>query len=134
MGGSAGVSCLFCRWTDTNTHSVLFASDRFYARWDNYPATVGHVEVVPKDHIVSFFDLVPDMAMEMFSVICEAQGIVAATFPVDGWTIGVNDGEAAGRTVHHLHVHLIPRRMGDVLDPRGGVRRIFPDDTYRGRQ
>jgi diadenosine tetraphosphate (Ap4A) HIT family hydrolase len=96
-------------------------------RRDNFPATDGHVEIVPKRHVVSFFDLTRRELDDAFALLKKARHEIAqmASDP-DGYTIGVNEGEAAGRTVDHLHIHVIPRRKGDVDDPRGDIRRIFP--------
>jgi len=116
--------CLFC---DQDAHRVLFSSARWYVRYDGYPATPGHVEVVPTRHVESFFDLTEAEAAEMYAVLARARQILTDRHRPDGWTIGVNDGRAAGRSIDHLHIHLIPRYWGDVPDPRGGIRRALPN-------
>jgi diadenosine tetraphosphate (Ap4A) HIT family hydrolase len=93
-----------------------------YTRLDNYPAADGHVQIVPVRHVESFFELTAAEIADMHMLLRQAAQSVVA----DGFTIGVNEGRAAGRTVDHLHVHLIPRRWGDVTDPRGGVRNVLP--------
>jgi diadenosine tetraphosphate (Ap4A) HIT family hydrolase len=120
--------CLFCRFEDPSVNSIVEQTDRFYARWDNYPVSKGHVEIVPKSHVVSFFDLTPDHLREAYELMHDVQKILTDQFSPQGYTIGVNDGRAAGRTVDHLHIHVIPRYDGDVADPRGGIRNIFPGD------
>jgi diadenosine tetraphosphate (Ap4A) HIT family hydrolase len=121
--------CLFCRWNDRSINRILVDNHTFYVRHDNFPATEGHVEVVPKRHVESFFDLNPGELTDFYSLIRAARAKLAETVEQapEGYTIGVNEGRAAGRTIHHLHVHLIPRRRGDVDDPRGGIRQIFPN-------
>jgi len=118
--------CLFCNFADASLNDVLFERAHFYVRWDNYPATDGHVEVVPKRHVTSYFDLTVDEAAEAYEVIKEARELIDKKYQPDGYTIGINEGRAAGRTVDHLHIHLIPRHEGDVTDPRGGVRHVLP--------
>jgi diadenosine tetraphosphate (Ap4A) HIT family hydrolase len=120
--------CLFCRFDDPSANRILKETDRFYARWDNFPVSDGHVEIVPKSHIVSFFDLTPDHMREAYELMCDVQKVLTDKYRPQGYTIGVNDGRAAGRTVDHLHIHVIPRYTGDVDDPRGGIRQILPGD------
>ncbi len=94
---------------------------------DGYPVSPGHSLIIPKRHIVSFFDLKDDERISLFHRLTEAKTALDAEFKPDGYNIGINEGAAAGQTVLHLHVHLIPRYRGDRTDPRGGVRWIFPD-------
>lgn len=117
--------CLFC---DRSAHEILGESYSWYIRLDAYPAAPGHVELVTKRHVVSFFALNGAEAAELHGVLGYARELVVARFDwPDAWTIGINDGTAAGRSVDHLHVHLIPRHYGDVPDPRGGIRRGLPN-------
>jgi diadenosine tetraphosphate (Ap4A) HIT family hydrolase len=117
-------TCLFC---DPSRSKILCQNTRFYARYDEFPATPGHVEIVPKRHVLSIWDLTePEMAAA-WRLAATAAGLIAAEHRPDGWNIGVNDGAAAGRTIHHLHIHLIPRYAGDQPDPRGGIRRGLPN-------
>lgn len=126
VAAPAEPDCLFCKFTDASLNDVLFTRTLFYVRWDNYPAAEGHVEIVPKRHVTSYFGLTGAEAAEAYEVIKEAQEMVNKKYQPDGYTIGVNEGRAAGRTVDHLHIHLIPRHDGDVADPRGGVRHVLP--------
>ncbi|MEU4445024.1 HIT family protein [Actinosynnema sp. NPDC050801] len=118
--------CLFCQIYDESINHLLAESDLFYVRWDNYPAAEGHVEVVPKRHVESYFDLTDEEAAEAYRMVKLAQRMLDSKYHPAGYTIGVNEGRAAGRTVDHLHIHLIPRYTGDVTDPRGGVRHVLP--------
>ena len=90
--------CLFCRVGDPSVNRILKQTERFYARWDNYPVSDGHVEIVPKSHVVSFFDLNPDHMREAYELMCDVQKILTDQYQPQGYTIGVNDGRAAGRT------------------------------------
>ncbi|MGY2082863.1 HIT family protein [Blastococcus sp. SYSU DS0539] len=121
------VDCLFCRTDDQAVNRILCENDSFFARLDNFPATEGHVEIVPRRHVVSFFDLMEHEVSDAYALLKRARKILDQRLEPDGYTIGVNEGEAAGRTVHHLHIHLIPRAFGDVEDPRGGIRRSLPN-------
>jgi len=122
--------CLFCQLNDTSINTILFQNRTCYVRYDNFPAAQGHVEIVPKRHVESFFDLTPRELRDAYALILEARGTLDRTTPApQGYTIGVNEGMAAGRTIDHLHIHLIPRRTGDVTDPRGGIRQILPNSN-----
>ncbi|MBP2340148.1 diadenosine tetraphosphate (Ap4A) HIT family hydrolase [Saccharothrix coeruleofusca] len=122
----ARVACLFCQVHDASINELLLEGAEFYVRWDNYPAAKGHVEIVPKRHVESYFDLTEQEAAEAYEITKQAQRMLDAKYHPAGYTIGINEGRAAGRTVDHLHIHLIPRYEGDVADPRGGVRHVLP--------
>jgi len=118
--------CLFCDRHNPENHQVIGENDVAYARWDNFPVSPGHLEVIPKRHVVSFFELSPEEVLGIHILLKEVQTLVAEKYEPDGYTIGVNEGESAGRTIHHVHIHLIPRHIGDVPDPRGGIRHVIP--------
>jgi len=123
------MECLFCERHDTTKHKIIAENEHAYARWDNFPVSDGHAEVVPKRHVVSFFQLTEQELLSMFSllrIVVKKLEPHPAYFIPNGYTIGINEGEAAGRTVHHCHMHLIPRYKGDVPNPRGGIRNIIP--------
>ncbi len=94
---------------------------------DAFPVSPGHTLLVPRRHVVSLFDLTVVEWVELGQLLAWVRTALQAEFRPDGFNIGVNEGVAAGQTVMHLHVHLIPRYRGDRPDPRGGVRSIFPD-------
>ena len=119
-------NCLFCDRDNATQHSIILENDQAYARWDNMPVSQGHLEVIPKRHILSFFDLTDQELSSMYGLLAQAKSVVDKKYSPAGYNIGINDGEAAGRTIHHLHIHLIPRFLGDVKNPRGGVRHIIP--------
>jgi diadenosine tetraphosphate (Ap4A) HIT family hydrolase len=97
-----------------------------YAVWDEFPVAPGHALVVPKREVASIFSLDPDEYAGLWQVVREVAEMVRAQVHCDGLNIGVNIGEAAGQSVRHAHVHVIPRFTGDHPSPRGGVRAIVP--------
>ncbi len=126
MTEHAAPGCPFC---DPAASVVIGESASWYIRLDNFPAAQGHVQLVTKRHVVSVFDLSGDEAAEVHGVRLYARNLVVARLghTPDGWTIGTNEGRAAGRSVDHVHEHLIPRYDGDVPDPRGGIRQCAPN-------
>lgn len=94
---------------------------------DGYPVSLGHSLVVPVRHIASLFDLPADEIAAVWAEVARVREQLSAEFGVSAFNIGMNDGLAAGQTVPHAHVHVIPRRIGDVADPRGGVRWVIPE-------
>ena len=117
-------SCPFCtlpfgRIVGQNEHAVWIR--------DGYPISPGHSLVIPKRHFGSFFEVSSDERLALFELLDHAKHAVIAEFKPDGFNIGINDGPAAGQTVPHLHIHLIPRYQGDRADPRGGVRWVIPE-------
>jgi diadenosine tetraphosphate (Ap4A) HIT family hydrolase len=95
-------------------------------RYDRYPVSEGHVLVVPFRHVPDFFDLNREEQSALLGLLTRARVSLPFNRPPDGFNVGINVGTAAGQTVMHAHVHLIPRYAGDVPDPRGGVRFVIP--------
>jgi diadenosine tetraphosphate (Ap4A) HIT family hydrolase len=124
MSDSIPINCPFCqlppeRVLDGNAHAVTVA--------DAFPVSPGHMLVIVRRHIASFFEMTDEEVAAVYQLLRQAKLRSDATLKPYGYNIGVNDGAAAGQTVMHLHFHLIPRFAGDVSDPRGGVRRVIPD-------
>lgn len=94
---------------------------------DGYPVSPGHTLVIPKRHTGSFFNLSEQERGDLLVLLDRAKLVLDEELSPQGYNIGINDGAAAGQTVPHLHVHLIPRFEGDLSDPRGGVRWVIPD-------
>ncbi len=94
---------------------------------DGFPVSEGHTLVIPKRHVGSFFDLTENERTDMFLLLDQAKADLDKVHHPDGYNIGINDGPAAGQTVPHLHLHLIPRYEGDQADPRGGIRWVIPE-------
>ena len=118
--------CFFCDTQLKKDEKKIIDNEYFFVRYDDFPISAGHCEIIPKKHIISFFDLKQEELESFYDLISNVKIILDKEFNPDGYNIGINEGEAAGRTQHHLHVHLIPRYNGDVENPRGGVRNIIP--------
>ena len=115
--------CPFCQ---LEQRRVVLENDFAAAFPDGFPIAEGHTLVVPKRHVASLFDLTPEEQAAVWSLVAQVRDGLMAELKPDGFNVGLNDGPAAGQTVMHAHVHVIPRRLGDTADPRGGVRWILP--------
>jgi len=104
---------------------VLIADDLAYVRYDNNSLSKGHVLVVPRRHVASFFDMTAQEKAAVIALLDRAKVRIEAEFHPDGYNIGVNIGRAGGQSRMHVHVHLIPRYTGDVADPSGGIRCVL---------
>jgi diadenosine tetraphosphate (Ap4A) HIT family hydrolase len=113
-------TCELCR-----PDVVLLESELAYARYDNNSLSRGHVLIVPRRHVASFFDMTASEKAAVMALLDRAQAIVAGEYRPDGYNIGVNVGRAGGQSRMHVHVHLIPRYTGDVADPSGGIRCVL---------
>lgn len=115
--------CPFCNPTrpllGSNSVAVVFE--------DAFPVSRGHLLVVPRRHVLSCLDLEPSEFSQCFDLVREACGSILNVHSPDGLNIGLNCGIAAGQTIMHAHIHIIPRYIGDVEDPSGGVRGVIPD-------
>jgi diadenosine tetraphosphate (Ap4A) HIT family hydrolase len=118
------IGCPFCNPAE---YEIILANDLCYARYDKYPVSPGHLLVIPFRHIPTLFDATDDEQAALLALVREAKTLLDEHFHPDGYNIGVNVRAAAGQTVMHLHVHVIPRYAGDVDDPRGGVRGAVPE-------
>lgn len=116
--------CPFC---NLNRDRIRLQNDAAIAFPDGFPVTEGHSLVIPRRHIASLFDLSEHELAAVWVLVAEVRKMLRAKFDPDAFNIGINDGTAAGQTVAHAHVHVIPRYTGDVAEPRGGVRWIVPD-------
>ena len=117
--------CRFCD-KENQKFKLILENDFCVARFDEFPVSKGHALIIPKKHAISFFNLTEQEVIKMFSLMREVKNVIQKEYNPDGFNIGINEGEAAGRTVHHLHIHLIPRYSGDITNPHGGIRNIFP--------
>lgn len=116
--------CIFC---DPEKERVFLSSDLAYALWDSCPVAPLHALVIPRRHAPDYFALSAEELLACDDLLRRAREQIVADDPsVEGFNIGVNVGEVAGQTIFHCHFHLIPRRRGDMENPRGGVRHLFP--------
>ena len=124
------MDCPFCNldpakvWLQ-NEHAIAFK--------DSFPVSEGHTLVVPKRHATSLFDLPAEVQQSVWALVTEVRNHLADELNPDAFNVGINDGEAAGQTVPHAHIHVIPRYSGDVPDPRGGIRWIIPEKAVYWR-
>ena len=120
-------NCPFC---EPPSDRVFYRSPLVFGMWDGYPVTPNHALLIPTRHFANWFEASITEQIALLEAIQAAKVEIEKLGPVDGFNIGINAGAAAGQTVFHLHVHLIPRRLGDVTDPRGGVRHVIPSKGF----
>lgn len=124
MSASPDNPCPFCNLKESD---ALLSSELAVAFFDGYPVNPGHVLVIPRRHEANFFDLTEEERIDIFRLVDKVRELIAERYTPDGFNVGVNVGAAAGQTIFHAHVHLIPRYKGDVPQPRGGVRGVIPE-------
>ena len=118
------MTCPFC---NPSLEEIVLANDLCYARYDKFPVNPGHLLLIPFRHIPTLFEATDEEQAALLALVRAAKDLLDDRFHPDGYNIGVNVGTAAGQTVMHLHVHVIPRYAGDMEDPRGGVRGVIPE-------
>lgn len=116
------VGCVFCH----PDRSILAETRLSLALPDSFPVSNGHTLVIPKRHVASLWQMTDEEYTDAFNLVRQVKEILQGKFQPQGFNVGVNCGEAAGQSVFHAHIHLIPRYIGDVPNPRGGVRNIIP--------
>jgi diadenosine tetraphosphate (Ap4A) HIT family hydrolase len=104
---------------------VILENALAYVRYDSNSLSRGHVLVIPKRHVASFFDMTTEEQAAVLALLNSAERSIQEQHSPDGYNIGVNVGKAGGQSRMHVHVHLIPRYAGDVPDPRGGIRCVL---------
>jgi diadenosine tetraphosphate (Ap4A) HIT family hydrolase len=116
--------CIFCA---PPPERIAATSKIAYALRDAFPVTHGHTLIIPKRHVADWFSLTPDELLACNELLHEVRTHLLDEDPlIGGFNIGANVGEAGGQTIFHCHIHLIPRRAGDVPEPRGGIRHVIP--------
>jgi diadenosine tetraphosphate (Ap4A) HIT family hydrolase len=115
--------CLLCG----KYSSRMFESKYFFVVYDDFPIRQGHMLILPRRHTEDLALLTREEFCDLYFVIQEMVMRMGVEFQADGYNLGVNSGEAAGQTLSHLHIHLIPRYSGDVPNPRGGIRKFLPN-------
>lgn len=116
--------CIFCT---IQPEKMIAQNDLCFAMKDDFPVSAGHVLIIPKRHVADYFDLTDEEIAAMQTMMRDIKSRLDAELSPDGYNIGVNVNAAAGQTVFHVHMHLIPRYAGDVPEPRGGVRGVIPE-------
>lgn len=115
-------SCPFCK-----NRTPLILGEYCLSFFDEYPVSKGHTLVIPKRHVNKMDELTSDEIKDMYVILQQTKYLLQERYNPDGFNIGINEGEAAGQTVPHLHIHIIPRYNGDVDEPRGGIRGVIPN-------
>ena len=124
--------CLFC---DSKKSGIAHENDLAYASYDSYPVSDHHCLIIPKRHIKDYFDMTNDELIACNDLIQIVKNeILNKDFNVKGFNIGTNAGKIAGQSIMHCHIHLIPRREGDVDNPQGGVRSVIPNKQHYKRK
>ena len=115
--------CIFCNLA---SERIIAENELCLAIRDGFPVSEGHTLIIPKRHVADYFDLTSDEIAAMQTMMKENKCQLDNTLHPDGYNVGVNVNAAAGQTVFHVHMHLIPRYIGDVDNPKGGVRGVIP--------
>ncbi|MDN0074703.1 HIT family protein [Crenobacter sp. SG2303] len=115
------LSCPFC-----HPDGAVLSNDLAHARYDRHPVTPGHLLIIPNRHVASYFETSDAEKLALLSLLDEAYALLEREYRPDGYNVGINIGAAAGQSIPHVHLHLIPRYTGDVAAPRGGVRGVIP--------
>ena len=119
--------CPFCQIINTQSDRIVAQNAHAIAIRDGFPVTEGHTLIIPKVHEGSFFNLPDASQTALLELLSQQRELLRKEVDVKDFNVGINDGPDAGQTVPHCHIHLIPRKSGDVTDPRGGVRWVVPD-------
>ena len=124
--------CLFCNIKESD---LVKENDLAYASYDSYPVSEGHCLIIPKRHVKDYFDLFNDEIIACNDLIKEIKNeIIKKDNSVKGFNVGSNAGKISGQSILHCHIHLIPRREGDVDNPQGGVRSVIPKKQHYKRK
>jgi diadenosine tetraphosphate (Ap4A) HIT family hydrolase len=121
--------CLFCTPREVTSRNALA-----YATRDSYPVSRGHTLIIPLRHCADFFDLSPAEMLACMELVAAERNNLNAELSPDGYNVGVNVGRAAGQSIFHVHIHLIPRYEGDHPNPQGGVRHVLPWKAHYQRK
>ncbi len=111
--------CVFCNYP---RRKIILENDMAFAIYDKYPVNQGHMLLIPKRHFPDIFSATQEEILALHQLIKKAREYLVDKYNPDGFNIGINLGEVAGQTIFHLHIHIIPRYLGDVKNPRGGIR------------
>ena len=116
--------CLFC---NKKKQKIIYSTELMFVVRDSYPVTKLHTLIIPHRHVSDFFDLNDNELGDLSKILKkEKQSLLNLDKTVSAFNVGVNAGKDAGQSIMHCHIHLIPRRKGDIENPRGGVRGVIP--------
>ena len=121
-------NCIFCK---KDKKKFVYSTDLFFVVRDGYPVTKYHTLIIPYRHVANYFDLTNKELNDLNMILKKQQkSILDLDKSIKGFNIGINAGIVAGQTIMHCHIHLIPRREGDVENPQGGVRGVIPSKQH----
>lgn len=115
-----------CRFCNPSADRLMIKGEHGFVAWDRHPASPGHFLVIPYRHFANYFDINEAERGELWALLEEGKKVAEEKYSPDGYNIGINVGKWAGQSIHHLHIHVIPRYKGDVENPKGGVRGVIP--------
>jgi len=115
-----------CRFCSPSSDRLMIEGELGFVTWDRHPVNPGHFLVIPKRHCADYFDISDEERAELWSLVDAGKQVAEQKYQPDGYNIGINVGHWAGQSIHHLHIHVIPRYEGDVDNPKGGVRGVVP--------
>ena len=118
-------SCPFCNLD--SDREVIIENRTVYSMYDKFPVSKGHAIIIPKRHCTDYFELTSEEQISCWEMVNDLKIILTEKYHPDGFNIGINVSEAAGQTIPHVHIHLMPRYKGDVKEPEGGVRGVIPE-------
>ncbi len=122
------MNCPFC---EPDPERILWKDDNVYVVRDLYPVSASHSLIIPFRHFASIFEATAEELSSIARALSIRKSQLERSLAADGYNIGINEGPAAGQTIPHVHIHLIPRFERDVDDPRGGIRGVIPEKkTY----
>ncbi len=116
------MSCIFCNISE----EMVFENKLAYAICDGFPVNKGHMLVITKRHVSSYFDATEEEIIAIQDLLLKCKDHLDKLYKPDGYNVGINIGIPAGQSIMHLHVHIIPRYIGDLENPKGGVRGVLP--------
>lgn len=116
--------CIFCEFQ--NSDKVILSNDLCFAMYDGFAVSKGHILIIPKRHVATYFELTKEEMDRMFNLSLKAKKMLDELYHPDGYNVGFNCGEVAGQSIPHCHMHIIPRYKGDVASPKGGIRGVIP--------
>lgn len=114
--------CIYCT---KHPKAWVLETEQFFALYDGYPVCEGHLLLIPKRHVQSIAELRPDEFQDLYHILHLAIELLRTKYDAEVYNLGINEGAAAGQTIAHLHIHVIPRKYGDVTEYKGGVRNFL---------
>ncbi len=121
--------CVFCEQFISKKKPLL-ENELSVAYFDEFPVSKGHILIITKRHVATFFDITSEEQRAIIELLNECKKYLDVEYCPDGYNVGLNCGKLAGQSVMHVHMHLIPRYKGDVENPHGGIRAIIPEKNF----